>query len=121
MTSAASTVLASAETALAAHDYELAIDLLVDGGAELRGDPRAELRAQLDESWARMSMGDLDSAIVKLERARVLAEAPVCDDTDRAEVLYQLGCCRLKSGAVSNAVQLPDGLAAPLRRVADSQ
>jgi tetratricopeptide (TPR) repeat protein len=106
MTSAASTVLASAETALAAHDYELAIDLLVDGGPELRGDTRAEFRAQLDESWARMSIGDLDSAIVKLERARALAEAPVCDDTDRAEVLYQLGCCRLKSGAVSNAIQL---------------
>jgi len=106
MTPAATTVLASAETALAAHDYELAIDLLAEGGAALRGDPRAQLRAQLDESWARMSIGDLDSAIVKLERARALAEAPVCDDTDRAEVLYQLGCCRLKSGAVSNAIQL---------------
>ena len=36
MTSGASTVLASAETALAAHDYELAIEVLVDGVAELR-------------------------------------------------------------------------------------
>jgi tetratricopeptide (TPR) repeat protein len=106
MTSAASTVLSSAETALAAHDYELAIEVLVNGVADLRGDPRAELRAQLDESWARMSIGELDEAIVRLERARALAEAPVCNDTDRAEVLYQLGCCRLKSGAVSNAVQL---------------
>jgi tetratricopeptide (TPR) repeat protein len=106
MTSGASTVLASAETALAAHDYELAIEVLVDGVAELRGDPRAELRAHLDESWARMSIGDLDEAIVKLERARALAEAAVCDDTDRAEVLYQLACCRLKAGSVSNAVQL---------------
>ena len=106
MTSAASTLLASAETALAAHDYELAIDVLVGGGAELRGDTRAELRALLDESWARMSMGDLDSAVVRLERARALAEASVCDDTDRSEVLYQLGCCRLKAGAVSNAVRL---------------
>jgi hypothetical protein len=95
VTSAASTVLASAETALAAHDYQLAIEVLLDGVAELRGDPRAELRAHLDESWARMSIGDVDQAIVKLERARALAEAPVCDDTDRAEVLYQLGCCRL--------------------------
>ena len=106
MTSAASTLLASAETALAAHDYELAIDVLVGGRAELRGDTRAELRALLDESWARMSMGDLDSAVVRLERARALAEASVCDDTDRSEVLYQLGCCRLKAGAVSNAVRL---------------
>ncbi|MDX6407994.1 MAG: hypothetical protein QOE13_1065 [Gaiellaceae bacterium] len=106
MTAAASTVLASAETALGARDYQAAIDLLVDGGPALRGDIRAELRAQLDESWARMSIGDLDSAVLRLERARALAEAPVCDDTDRAEVLYQFGCCRLKSGAVSNAVQL---------------
>ena len=106
MTSAASTVLASASTAMAAHDYELVIELLEGGVADLRGDPRAELRAQLDESWARMSIGDLDEAIVRLERARALAEAPACDDTDRAEVLYQLGCCRLKSGAVSNAIQL---------------
>jgi tetratricopeptide (TPR) repeat protein len=53
-----------------------------------------------------MSMGDLDSAIVRLERARALAETPVCDDTDRSEVLYQLGCCRLKSGEVANAVRL---------------
>ena len=82
MTSAASTLLASAETALAAHDYELAIEVLVGGGPELRGDTRSELRALLDESWARMSMGDVDSAIVRLERARVLAEASVCDDSD---------------------------------------
>ncbi|MDX6369006.1 MAG: hypothetical protein QOG93_508 [Gaiellaceae bacterium] len=106
MTAAAFSVLASSEAALAEHDYERVIDVLEASKAAFHGDVPGELKALLDESWARMSMGQLEDAVTKLDRARMLSESPLCDDSDRADVLYRLGCCRLKLGSVANAVQL---------------
>jgi tetratricopeptide (TPR) repeat protein len=71
-----------------------------------RGDHAAELRALITVATELQEDGHVDDAMVKLERARALAEDPAFDDAHRAEVVFHLGSCRLKLGAVSNAVQL---------------
>jgi tetratricopeptide (TPR) repeat protein len=106
MTDAALATLTAVEEALEANDFEQAIDVLAASRSALRGDPATEFRALLDESWGLMSTGRVEDALVKLERARLLAESEGFGDADRSEVLYRLGCCRLKLGAVANAVQL---------------
>lgn len=106
MTAAAAQTLASAEEALAARDYDTAIELLTDARPLLRDEPETELRALLDEAWGRMSVGEVEKAVGMLTRARAISEQTRFTDADRAKVLYQLGCCRLKLGMVPNAVQL---------------
>jgi tetratricopeptide (TPR) repeat protein len=68
--------------------------------------PELELRAHLAKSWALMYLGSLREALGLLDDARSLAESPAFSDADRAEVLYRLGCCRLKLNSVSTAVAL---------------
>src|SRR5438105_4199786 len=99
-------MLRSAEAALDAQDYERAIELIVDAGPELRTDPKAEFRALLDEAWGRMSMGEVEAAVAKLERARFISDGELFSDVERADVFFRLGCCRLKLGAVANSAQL---------------
>jgi tetratricopeptide (TPR) repeat protein len=102
----AAPALSIAEERLAANDFDAALELLTTSSAVFGDDPRAEFRGLCDEAWARMSIGRVDDAVARLERARALAESPAFDDIDRADVLYRLGCCRVKLGAVANAVQL---------------
>jgi tetratricopeptide (TPR) repeat protein len=95
-----------AEHALADHDYARTVELLADAHPSRASRPRLALRALLAESWARMSLGELQPAIALLSRARALAEQPDFDDVDRAEVLFRLGCCRLNLSEVANATSL---------------
>ena len=106
MTVEAAQALASVEEALAAQEYDTALGLLTDARPLLRDEPETELRALLDEAWGRMSVGEVDRAVAILTRARALSEQTRFTDADRAKVVYQLGCCRLKLGMVPNAVQL---------------
>jgi tetratricopeptide (TPR) repeat protein len=106
LTAAAAQTLASAEEALAARDYDTAIELLTDARPLLHDEPETELRALLDEAWGRMSLGEVEKAVAMLTRARAISEQTHFTDADRAKVVYQLGCCRLKLGMVPNAVQL---------------
>jgi tetratricopeptide (TPR) repeat protein len=68
--------------------------------------PDLALRLLHCEAWARMYLGELDSAAALCERARALAESEPFDDTDRAEALFRLGAVRLKAARVGNAVSL---------------
>jgi tetratricopeptide (TPR) repeat protein len=99
-------VLAHAERLSDEHRYAEAIELLGDVQVPSSSAPELALRVLFCESWSRMYLGELKSAVATLERARALAEGPWFTDLDRAEALFRLGCCRLKLSKVSNAVAL---------------
>jgi tetratricopeptide (TPR) repeat protein len=68
--------------------------------------PDLALRLLHCEAWARMYLGEIDSADALCERARALAEGELFDDTDRAEALFRLGAVRYKASRIGNAVSL---------------
>jgi tetratricopeptide (TPR) repeat protein len=95
-----------AEALVRDHRYSEAIDALGAVVVPAVSAPELALRVLLCDAWARMYLGNLDGAVESLERARALTEAPSFADVDRAEVLFRLGCCRMKLGKVSNAISL---------------
>ena len=95
-----------AEALIDKHRYSEAVVALGAVAIPAVSAPELALRVLFCESWARMYLGNLDSAVATLERARALAEAPTFTPVDRAEALFRLGCCRLKLGKVSNAITL---------------
>jgi tetratricopeptide (TPR) repeat protein len=98
--------LAEAENLLAAKRYREAAVAFEELSPALHANAGLAFQALLGESWARMYLGELQSAIVLLERGRMLAENPDFTDVHRADVLYRLGCCRFKLSAIANAVSL---------------
>jgi tetratricopeptide (TPR) repeat protein len=68
--------------------------------------PDLAIRVLHCEAWARMYLGEIDSADALCERALALAEGEHFDDTDRAEALFRLGAARLKATRIGNAVSL---------------
>jgi tetratricopeptide (TPR) repeat protein len=101
-------VIARAESAIEAGEHEeVAAELDALGPALAAvASPELELRSLLASSWARMYLGETRKAIELLDRARGIAEAPSFTDVSRAEVLYQLACCRYKLSSISTAVAL---------------
>ncbi len=95
-----------ADEALAAAEFEHALELLDGVHPSPVHSPRLAVRALVVESWARMQLGETHSALELLERARTISEQVHCSDTDRAEVFFRLGCCRFSLGAASNAASL---------------
>ena len=95
-----------ADEAVAAGEFALALDLLEGVAPAPARSPRLAVRALVIESWAHAELGDLHRALELLERAQGISEQGNCSDTDRAEVYFRLGCCRLSLGAVSNAASL---------------
>jgi tetratricopeptide (TPR) repeat protein len=97
-----------AEASLERNEYDEAVEVLSDLAPALAAleVPELELRALLAESWARIYVGEVRTAMSVLERARELAESPQFSDVERADVLYRLGCCRTKLGSMSTAVSL---------------
>jgi tetratricopeptide (TPR) repeat protein len=67
-------------------------------------DPELAFRALVAESTARLYLGELDSSLTLVERARVVAEQPELTDIHRADAMFRLGCVRLKMANVSVAV-----------------
>jgi tetratricopeptide (TPR) repeat protein len=82
------------------------IDVLARVRVPATSAPDLALRLLHTEAWARMYLGEIDSADALCERARALAEGEHFDDTDRAEALFRLGAVRLKASRIGNAVSL---------------
>ena len=102
-------LVSRAEAAVESGRYDDAATILeaVDA-ADLAASPELELRAWIADAWARMQQGHVREAIAILTRARVLAEDPSFTDVDRGEVLYRLGCCRVKLSSFATATALFD-------------
>ena len=66
--------------------------------------PDLALRSLAARSWAQMYRGELDEALTLLKTAKEVAHRPGFNDLDRAEVLFRIGCVRVKRGAHSRAV-----------------
>jgi tetratricopeptide (TPR) repeat protein len=96
-------LVAQAEAAIASERPEEAIALL--SGVKLPT-PELELRGLLSEGRARLGVGEVREALALLTRARELAEAARFADVDRAEVLYQMGCCRYELSSLTSALAL---------------
>jgi tetratricopeptide (TPR) repeat protein len=77
--------------------------------SELHGltpdNPELSFRALVAESTARLYLGELDSSLELVERARALSERPEFGDLHRADAMFRLGCVRLKMANVSVAVE----------------
>ena len=99
-------LICSAEAAIDAHRYADAVAALDGNHPSPTGFPDLALRALLAESWARMYLGEIQEALALLERARAIVDGPGWTDVARAEVLYRLGCCRLKLSSIGTAVSL---------------
>jgi tetratricopeptide (TPR) repeat protein len=101
-------VIARAEAAIEGSQYEEAVSELMPLASVLDAvaAPELALRAFLAEAWARMYLGEVRKAIAVLDGAREIAERPSFTDIDRAQVLYHLGCCRIKLNSFATAMGL---------------
>jgi transcriptional regulator with XRE-family HTH domain len=99
----AESLIAQAEAAVAASRSQEAISLLE--GVALPS-PELQLRSLLARAWARRETGEVRGALELLGRARTLAETDRFVDVDRAEVLYQMGCCRYELSSLTSALGL---------------
>jgi tetratricopeptide (TPR) repeat protein len=63
-------------------------------------------RAALIESWSNMVLGRLGEALSLAQRANDMVAHSNFTDLDRADVLFHLGCCRLKRTEFSLAASL---------------
>ncbi len=103
------TLVARAEAAVQSRRYDEAAAIVrgIDR-SDLAATPEFELRALLVEASAETDAGRVRRAIAVFERARALVEAPRFTDVERADVLYRLGCCRVKLSSFVTAVALFD-------------
>jgi tetratricopeptide (TPR) repeat protein len=98
--------LRRAERLSAEGRWQECVDALVGVKLPTASAPDLALRLLHCEGWARMYLGQLETAASLCERARALTEGELFDDTDRADALFRLAACRLKSSQVGNAVSL---------------
>jgi tetratricopeptide (TPR) repeat protein len=96
-------IVCRAEEAVREKRYADAVDL-TNGLSRAPASPELHLRALFAESWARMYLGELRTALDRLERARVVCAGDAFGDVDRAQVLYRLGCCHYKLTHVDRAL-----------------
>jgi tetratricopeptide (TPR) repeat protein len=97
--------LADAEQAVAEKRYADAVELLEHAPSPADA-PELRLRGLLLESWSLMYLGELQPALDRLLEAQRLGHDPALTDADRAEVLYQMGCCRYKLSEIDRALGL---------------
>lgn len=96
--------VAAAEWAVEDARYDDAIEILSELHLAPAQYPDLGLRSLLAESWARMYRGELEEALELLKTAKLVAHRPGFNDLDRAEVLFRIGCIRVKRGANARAV-----------------
>jgi tetratricopeptide (TPR) repeat protein len=96
-----------AEAAVAAHEYEEALECLERAGPpSLAWEPGLALRALLAGATARSDDGEVKEALALLEQARDLVEGDSFTGVDRANVLFHIGRCRYKLSSIPTAVAL---------------
>jgi len=98
--------LARADRLVAASRYAEAVETLGDVQVPAMSAPDVAMRVLHCEAWARMYLGDLDTAMALCERARDLSEGELFTTVERAEALFRLAAVRLKMNKVGNAVSL---------------
>jgi len=96
--------VAAAEAAIVESRWDDAVAILTESPIAPGHLPDLALRSLFAESWARMYRGELDEALELLKTAKRVAHRPGFNDLDRAEVLYRIGCVRVKRSAISRAV-----------------
>jgi tetratricopeptide (TPR) repeat protein len=104
----AEAILARADTLLAEHAFDEAIEeytrslpaVLGTGAPELR------VRALSGEAMARAQSGDVKAALSLLADSRAIVEGEEFSDLDRADVLFRLGVCRYLLSSIATAVSL---------------
>ena len=100
-------LISQAEAAIAAREFEEALDCLVRAGPLADdADPTLELRALLAGANARSELGRVKEALAMLDRARDLVEGVTFTDVDRANVLFHMGQCRYRLSSIPTAVVL---------------
>ena len=97
-------IVCQAEEAVDEKRYRDAVDL-VAGLSRAPSSPDLRLRALFAESWAFMYLGELRTALDRLEQARAVTVSEAFDDVHRAEVLYRIACCRYKLNHVEQSQQ----------------
>jgi tetratricopeptide (TPR) repeat protein len=99
--------VARAEAAVAAREYEEALECLGQAGQPSQGwEPGVALRALLTGASAQSELGGVKEALALAERARDLAEGDSFTGVDRANVLFHMGRCRYKLSSIPTAVAL---------------
>ena len=94
----------AAEKAVEESRWDDAIALLDEVTVVPSHFPDLALRSLAARSWAQMYRGELDEALTLLKTAKQIVHRPGFNDLDRAEVLFRIGCVRVKRGANSRAV-----------------
>jgi tetratricopeptide (TPR) repeat protein len=97
--------LGKAQLAADANRHSEALDLLRELGWS-GGPTDLIFRATLLESWSNMVLGRLDNALSLAQRAHDQVAHSDFTDFERADVLFHLGCCRLKRSEYSLAASL---------------
>jgi HTH-type transcriptional regulator, quorum sensing regulator NprR len=100
-------LISRAEAAVAAREFEEALDCLSRAGPPSEGeDPDLARRALLVGANARSELGRIQEALGLLELARKLVEDADFTDVDRANVLFHMGQCRYKLSSIPTAIVL---------------
>jgi tetratricopeptide (TPR) repeat protein len=100
-------LVARAEAAVAAREYDEALECLGQAGEPSQGwEPALALRALLASATARSELGAVKKALTILEQARDLVEDDSFTGVDRANVLFHMGQCRYKVSSIPTAVAL---------------
>ncbi|HUQ21619.1 MAG TPA: hypothetical protein VM049_01245 [Gaiellaceae bacterium] len=96
--------VAAAEEAVDESRWDDAVALLDDVRVVPSHFPDLALRSLVACAWAQMYRGELEEALTLLKTAKQIAHRPGFSDLDRADVLFRIGCVRVKRGANSRAV-----------------
>jgi tetratricopeptide (TPR) repeat protein len=96
--------VAAAEHAVEESRWDEAVALLDEITIVPTQYPDLALRGLVTRSWAQMYRGELDEALTLLKTAKQVAHRPGFNDLDRADVLFRIGCVRVKRGNNSRAV-----------------
>ena len=100
-------LVAQAEAAVAAREFEEALDCLERAGPIAQEvDPVLGLRTLFAGAVARSELGRIREALALLEAARDRVEGEPFTDLDRANVLFHMGQCRYRLSSIPTAITL---------------
>jgi tetratricopeptide (TPR) repeat protein len=97
-------IVSRAEAAVEGQRYGEAVEALAAATISPEA-PELQFRALLAESWAQMEIGNVRTAIARLETVRALAEDGF-GELELAEVSFRLGVCRYKLSSISTSLAL---------------